>query len=55
MRYIIEMRDPIRTNILSPWLVVGWTLGLIVLLEGAAMARKIRVSRRRGVAATVSG
>lgn len=55
VRYIIQMRDPIRSNIFSPWLVVGWTLGLIALLEGAAMARKMRLSRRRSVAATVSG
>jgi hypothetical protein len=41
MRYIVEMRDPIRANILSPWLVVGLTLALVALIEASAVAFKI--------------
>lgn len=51
MRYVVEMRDPVRANIFSPWVVVGWTVGLIVFCEGVAIVLTLR--RRRASAATV--
>ena len=51
MRYIVEMRDPVRANLLQPWWVVGGTLGLILLIEITAILLNIGRSRRTARAA----
>ena len=52
LRHIVEMRDPVRANVLPPWQVVGWTIALIVVLEGAAAGFKWRRGRLGSVPAT---
>ena len=52
LRHIVEMRDPVRANVLPPWQVVGWTIALIVVLESAAAGYKWRHRRSGSVPAT---
>jgi hypothetical protein len=52
LRHIVEMRDPVRANVLPPWQVVGWTMVLIVVFESAAAGYKWRHGRSGSVPAT---
>ena len=50
MRHVLELRDPERANLVSPWVIVASTGGLIVLLEALALlARRRRRSDGPGV------
>ncbi len=42
MRHVVELRDPVRANVLSPWTVVGVSLGLVAGIEGLALFFKWR-------------
>lgn len=45
-RVVLEMRDPVRTNLLPPGWVLAGAVGLTLLAEGTAAALKLRRSRK---------
>ena len=53
MRYVVQMRDPVRASLLPPWWVVGGTLILILLVELTAILLNMGRSRRASRAAAL--
>ncbi len=42
LRYAVELRDPVRANVLPPWTVVGASVALVGGIEGLALFFKRR-------------
>jgi hypothetical protein len=42
LRYVLELRDPVRASVFPPWAVVAVSLGLVGLIEALAVLFKRR-------------
>lgn len=47
--YVLDLKDPVRTNVLPPWWVLGVALGLVAVAEATALVFKVRRQRAAAV------
>jgi hypothetical protein len=47
--YVLDLKDPVRANVMPPWWVLGVTLGLVAVLEATALVFKVRRQRAAAV------